>query len=74
MAINTQNKRRSTLCALPIPNGYIAIDDEMQVCWQYRGVSSSMVIAVPSSRKVVVAEEHRDANISQEDRIVGVAE
>lgn len=38
MAIDTQNKRRSTLARLPVPDAAITIADRPQVLWLYSGV------------------------------------
>ena len=38
MAIDTENKRRSTLCVLPSPNGIVNEPDRRQAVWQYAGL------------------------------------
>ena len=42
MAIDTENKRRSTIAVLPIPNSDIDQGDRQQVTLHYRGI-----LAVP---------------------------
>lgn len=49
MAIDTQNKRRSTLRVLPVPDGTIGAADRAQVVWQYSGIVISALILNPSS-------------------------
>lgn len=44
MAIDTENKRRSTLCVLPKPDGAISLLDRMQVCWLYAGIEEGEVV------------------------------
>jgi hypothetical protein len=36
--INTQNKRRSTLCVLPVPDGGIDYSDRASSTWNYSGL------------------------------------
>jgi len=38
MAIDTENKRRSTMAVLPVPDGTIAQADRQQVAWIYAGI------------------------------------
>lgn len=41
MAIDTQNKRRSTIANLPVPDGSIDTADRPQVVWIYSGITIS---------------------------------
>ena len=43
MAIDSQNKRRSTQANLPVPNYTIGIQDRPQVCWIYRGLTINAI-------------------------------
>jgi len=38
MAIDTQNKRRSTVAVLPVADGAIGTQDRPHVCWIYAGL------------------------------------
>ena len=46
MAIDTENKRRSTLHALPAPDGTIGDADRAQVLWIYSGIAIGSPVAV----------------------------
>jgi len=39
VAIDTQNKRRSTIAVLPVPDGSVDTQDKPQVCWIYSGLT-----------------------------------
>ncbi len=38
MAIDTENRRRSTLAVLPIPDSTIGAADRLQATWHYSGI------------------------------------
>lgn len=72
MAIDTENKRRSTMAVLPVPDGTVGQADRQQVAWIYAGilVTASIVglidledigIAGPRLGGIVVAGTYLDA-------------
>ena len=56
MAIDTQDKRRSTVAVLPVANSGINVGDRVQVTWNYRGLVTSVTMAVQGRRYTPNAE------------------
>jgi len=46
MAIDTQDKRRSTIAVHPVPNSGIDAGDRQQVVWIYRGIAAAAPVAI----------------------------
>lgn len=49
MAIDTENRRRSVLKQLPVPDGTISAADRAQVVWHYSGIAFIAVTVVEVS-------------------------
>jgi hypothetical protein len=47
MAVDTEDKRRSVLTVLPIPNADVDAGDREQVAWLYRGIPAAPPLAQP---------------------------
>ena len=56
MAINTEGKRRSTIAALPVPDGTIGTQDRPHVCWIYAGLVISGVVTLGTFTAIVYAQ------------------
>ena len=51
MAINTENRRRSTLGVLPVPDGTIGQADRQQVLEIYAGILATAPVAVVGMKR-----------------------
>lgn len=79
MAIDTENKRRSIIYILPLPDNDINQADRQQVTWIYSGILviqilgevQSRIYNVPTEDRIYVVpdEEEYIFNILAEDRI-----
>lgn len=80
MAVDTQNKRRSVVFILPVPDSVIGQADRQQVARLYSGIlaaivvvaSSARVYNVPAEDRIYEVPAKRETNISDEDRIYEV--
>lgn len=82
MAVDTENKRRSVVYILPVPDSDISLADRQQVAYIYSGILVNVVSTTPQSRiynvpaddrVLVVATEENIYNIPAEDRIYEVS-
>jgi hypothetical protein len=82
MAIDTENKRRSVVHVLPVPDSDIDQADRQQVAWIYSGILviqllgevQSRLYNVPAEDRIyeVPSEGERIYNVPSEDRIYEV--
>lgn len=72
MAIDTENKRRSTVYVLPVPDSSIDPADKQQVAYIYSGLTVPVVSATPEDRIFNVPAEDRVFVVPAEDRIFNV--
>lgn len=61
MAIDTQNKRRSVVHVLPVPDGSITAPDRVQVAWIYSGITIAGPLALlfPDNAAYVLFRDKR---------------
>jgi hypothetical protein len=79
MAIDTENKRRSIIYVLPIPDSNIDQADRQQVAWIYSGILAIQLLGevqtrlynVPTEDRIYIVpdEEEHIFNTLTEDRI-----
>jgi hypothetical protein len=74
MAIDTENKRRSVIYILPIPDGIIDADDRRHVAYIYRGISTPVISTSPEERIYQVIAKSRIFNVGSEERVYQVPE
>lgn len=77
MAIDTENKRRSVVYILPVPDSTIDQADRQQAIWIYSGILAAATTAVtPSPLRIftVLAERERIFAVLSEDRIFEASE
>lgn len=46
MSIDTENRRRSVICNLPVPDGTIDAADRAQIAWLYSGISFVVLVVI----------------------------
>ena len=72
MAVDTQNKRRSVIANLPVPDGAVSAADRIQTTWWYSGIDAD----APAVVTPIVSGTSRDRffnSATGHDRDFGIA-
>jgi hypothetical protein len=70
MAIDTENKRRSVVHILPIPDADIDQADRQQVAWIYSGILAIQLLGEVSARLYNVPAENRIYIVPDEEEYI----